>query len=66
MQVGTPPFVSMVDPSEGREWIQHVEKATLWAIHHLKPLPMYVFGNVALLGDAVSPLLLRRTLKMIK
>lgn len=34
--------------------LQPVEKALKWAIHALRPLPTYVHGKVALLGDAVS------------
>lgn len=33
---------------------QCIERPTRWAIHHLDPLPFYVSGRVALLGDAVS------------
>lgn len=33
---------------------QCIEQPTRWAIHHLIPLPTYVSGRVALLGDAVS------------
>lgn len=33
---------------------QCIEQPTRWAIHHLKPLPTYVSGRIALLGDAVS------------
>lgn len=33
---------------------QCVEKPTRWAIHQLRPLPLYTLGRVALLGDAVS------------
>lgn len=32
---------------------QCIEQPTRWAIHHLEPLPKYVSGRVALLGDAV-------------
>jgi len=34
------------------EMLNHVEKPTRWAIHHLRPLPCYVADRVALLGDA--------------
>ncbi|TFK53608.1 FAD/NAD-P-binding domain-containing protein [Heliocybe sulcata] len=34
------------------ELLQHIEKPTRWGIHHLRPLPFYVTGAVALLGDA--------------
>lgn len=37
---------------------QCIERPTRWAIHHLDPLPFYVSGRVALLGDAVSKALL--------
>ncbi|CAL1707168.1 unnamed protein product [Somion occarium] len=37
---------------EVQELLRHVDNATLWAIHHLRPLPMYTSGRVALLGDA--------------
>lgn len=33
---------------------QCIERPTRWATHHLNPLPSYVSGRVALLGDAVS------------
>ncbi|KAF8894081.1 FAD/NAD-P-binding domain-containing protein [Infundibulicybe gibba] len=29
-----------------------IDKPTRWAIHHLRPLPLYVAGRVALVGDA--------------
>ncbi|EPS94143.1 hypothetical protein FOMPIDRAFT_1033475 [Fomitopsis schrenkii] len=32
--------------------IKCIEQPTRWAIHHLKPLPTYVSGRIALLGDA--------------
>ena len=34
--------------------MQHVEKPSKWALHRLQPLPVYVDGYVAVLGDAVS------------
>ena len=34
-------------------------KITRWAINVLPALPIFAFGNVAILGDAVSPLLYR-------
>lgn len=42
-----------------RLWIvlifsQCVQKATRWAVHTTVPLRTFVFGRVALLGDAVS------------
>ena len=33
---------------------QCVERPSRWALHSLRPLPHYVDGRVALLGDAVS------------
>lgn len=33
---------------------QCVQKATRWAVHTTVPLRTFVFGRVALLGDAVS------------
>ncbi|KAI0088036.1 FAD/NAD(P)-binding domain-containing protein [Irpex rosettiformis] len=38
--------------NEVQELIAPVEKALKWAIHELRPLPTYVDGRVALLGDA--------------
>ncbi|KAJ3989844.1 FAD/NAD-P-binding domain-containing protein [Lentinula detonsa] len=32
--------------------LSRIEKPTKWAIHHLRPLPFFVDGKVALLGDA--------------
>jgi hypothetical protein len=32
---------------------------TRWAVNVLPTLPFYAFGNVAILGDAVSPVLWR-------
>ncbi|THU95391.1 FAD/NAD-binding domain-containing protein [Dendrothele bispora CBS 962.96] len=37
---------------EVEQLLQRIEKPTRWAIHHLKPLPFYVDGRVALIGDA--------------
>ncbi|KAJ8469482.1 hypothetical protein ONZ45_g16873 [Pleurotus djamor] len=34
--------------------IQAVEAPTKWKIHQLKPLPFFVSGKVALVGDSVS------------
>lgn len=31
-----------------------IDRATLWSLHYLKPLPYYTTQRVALLGDAVS------------
>jgi len=42
---------------EVQELVQCVDKATLWAIHYLKPLPFYVTSRVALLGDAAHAML---------
>jgi salicylate hydroxylase len=36
---------------------QCVERPSRWALHSIRPLPHYVDGRVALLGDAVSPIL---------
>jgi salicylate hydroxylase len=33
---------------------QCIDKATKWAVHTVRPLPSFVSGNVALIGDAVS------------
>ena len=35
--------------------IQFLEKPTAWAINTVRPLPTYVKGKVALIGDAVRP-----------
>ncbi|KAI0630150.1 FAD/NAD-P-binding domain-containing protein [Trametes polyzona] len=37
---------------EVEEILKRIEKPTKWAIHELKPLPFYIQGRVALLGDA--------------
>ncbi|KAI9061735.1 FAD/NAD-P-binding domain-containing protein [Trametes sanguinea] len=37
---------------EVQEMLQCIEKPTKWAICELKPLPFYVQGRIALLGDA--------------
>lgn len=37
---------------EVEQLLSKIEDPTKWAIHHLRPLPFYVDGNVALLGDA--------------
>ncbi|CAL1707173.1 unnamed protein product [Somion occarium] len=37
---------------EVQDLLRHVDKAMLWAVHSLRPLPMYTSGRVALLGDA--------------
>ena len=35
--------------------IQFLDKPTAWAINTVRPLPTYVKGKVALIGDAVRP-----------
>ncbi|THH30135.1 hypothetical protein EUX98_g4064 [Antrodiella citrinella] len=42
---------------EAEELLQCVDKATLWAIHYLKPIPFYITARVALLGDAAHAML---------
>ncbi|KAF9070110.1 FAD/NAD-binding domain-containing protein [Rhodocollybia butyracea] len=37
---------------EVEQLLSQIENPTKWFIHHLRPLPFYVDGNVALLGDA--------------
>ncbi|CDO72514.1 hypothetical protein BN946_scf184980.g55 [Trametes cinnabarina] len=37
---------------EVEEMLQCIEKPTKWALYELKPLPVYVQGRIALLGDA--------------
>ncbi|KAI5123693.1 hypothetical protein M0805_001721 [Coniferiporia weirii] len=34
------------------ELLQHIDNPTRWGLHQLKPLPTYVLGNVALVGDS--------------
>jgi hypothetical protein len=43
-------------------------KITRWAVNVIPTLPFFSFGNVAIMGDAVSPVLLRilQHLNMIK
>ncbi|KAF5393346.1 hypothetical protein D9757_000791 [Collybiopsis confluens] len=37
---------------EVEQLLSQIEAPTKWAIHHLKPLPFYVDGNIVLVGDA--------------
>ncbi|KII86087.1 hypothetical protein PLICRDRAFT_114904 [Plicaturopsis crispa FD-325 SS-3] len=37
---------------EVKELLRHIERPSRWAVHLVEPLPTYVSGNVALLGDA--------------
>ncbi|KAL0956347.1 hypothetical protein HGRIS_002497 [Hohenbuehelia grisea] len=37
---------------EVEELLKNIEQPTKWAIHQLQPLPFYVMGRVALVGDA--------------
>jgi hypothetical protein len=46
--------LSRTMPSVKTFSFQCIDHPTRWAIHQLKPLPNYVNGRVALLGDAVG------------
>ncbi|KAI0642064.1 salicylate hydroxylase [Trametes meyenii] len=42
---------------EVHELFKCIEKPSRWAIHVVRPLPSYVFGRVALLGDAAHAMM---------
>ncbi|KAH8107255.1 FAD/NAD-P-binding domain-containing protein [Cristinia sonorae] len=42
---------------EVQQLLTCVDKATLWSLHFLRPLPFYVTSRVALLGDAAHAML---------